>query len=144
MKIKPAFLLLILIVLHQTALLFAQSSLDDSKAKKRNSPSNALGLSKDIKQKLLICRYEDYHPDAEYGKRVAFKRIEDYSCDKRFGHSIVSNHEAFLECCATGRPWHQDMLDIWKSHVVCLAAERSAMEDFQKIEIDYSPPGVEA
>jgi predicted dehydrogenase len=92
-----------------------------------------------IRQKLLICRYEDYHPDAEVGKRVVLNRIEDYSSVRGFHHDIAANHRAFLESCALGKPFHQDTFDAWKTHAVCLAAERSALEEFQRIELDYTP-----
>jgi predicted dehydrogenase len=92
-----------------------------------------------VKRKILVCRYEDFHPDADVGRRVAFGRLEDYSSVEGFHHEIKANIGAFLESCSLGRPFHQDAFDAWKSHVVCLAAERSALEDFQRIEIDYTP-----
>src|SRR3990172_9226863 len=87
-----------------------------------------------IRQKLLICRYGEHHPDAKRGKRVELNRIEDYSSVPAFEHDIEGNHLAFMKCCAEGRSFHQDTLDAWKTHVVCLAAEKSAGEKFQKIK----------
>jgi predicted dehydrogenase len=96
----------------------------------------------DIKKKLLICRYADYHPDASIGKRVEFKRLEDYSSIPfgRFGHDIVSNHLEFLRCCSMEKPFHQDTLDAWKTHFISLAAEKSAVENSKKIKIDFVLP----
>jgi len=91
-----------------------------------------------IHKRILVCRYNDYHPDAEIGRRVELSRLERYEDADHFNHDIVANHRAFLACCAEGRPFHQDTLDAWKTHVICLAAERSAVEDFQKIEMDYA------
>lgn len=91
-----------------------------------------------IKHKILICRYAEFHPDAERGKRVELKRVEDYATVDNFTHDITGNHIEFLKSCALAQPFHQEITDAWKSHVVCLAAEKSAVENFQKIEIDYT------
>jgi len=94
----------------------------------------------EAKQKILVMRYADFHPDAPVGKHVEFVRLEDYTSVKNLNHDIRGNQLAFLSCCAEGKPFHQDTLDAWKTHVACLAAEKSAIEDFQKIEIDYALP----
>jgi predicted dehydrogenase len=93
-----------------------------------------------ISQKILVCRYEEFHPDAPAGRRVAFRRLEDYAAVGNFHHDITANHLAFLESCALGRPFHQDTLDAWRTHVVCLAAERSAVEGGPKLALDYALP----
>jgi len=97
-----------------------------------------------IKQSILVCSYEDYHPEAKTGKRVVFKRLEDYSAmtSEKFQHDVIKNHMEFLKSCATGAPFHQDTLDAWKTHVVCLAADKSADENSKKIQIDYTPPAL--
>jgi hypothetical protein len=46
----------------------------------------------------------------------------------------------FIRRCACGEQPVQDALDIWKTHVVCLAAEESAKTDFRRIEVDYALP----
>lgn len=93
-----------------------------------------------VRQKILVCKYADFHPDAERGKRVEFSRLEDYSIEPNFCHDIVANHLSFLKSCAHGEPHHQDLSDAWKTHVACLAAERSALENSPKIAIDYTLP----
>ncbi|MCF7853387.1 MAG: Gfo/Idh/MocA family oxidoreductase [Candidatus Pacebacteria bacterium] len=90
-----------------------------------------------IRQKILVCKYTEYHPDADRGARVDFSRLEDYSSQKAFFHDISANHEAFFKSCALGEPHHQDLADAWKTHVACLAAERSAIENARRIEVKY-------
>ncbi len=91
---------------------------------------------------VLVCCYEDYHPDAKKGRRAAFKKLEDYSAmsEEKFDHDIVGNHMVFIKCCATGEPFHQSTLDAWKTHVVCLAADKSADEGSSRIPVDYRMP----
>jgi predicted dehydrogenase len=94
-----------------------------------------------IRQQLLVVHYAEYHPDAPVGTRVEFRRREDFShLGMNFFHDIGANQLCFLQALARGEPHHQDTLDAWKTHVVCLAAERSALTPgFPRIEIDYSP-----
>jgi hypothetical protein len=92
----------------------------------------------EINRKILVVRYAEYHPDAEVGKKVVLNRLEDYTAMENFSHSIRDNQGAFVRACAEGTPFHQDTFDAWKTHVVCLAAEKSAVEEFQKIELDYT------
>lgn len=94
-----------------------------------------------IKARLLINHYEDYPAGAE-GSRVIFDRTEDYSKmgHGKFCHDIAKMRRTFINRCAKGEPPVQDVLDAWKSHVVCLAAEESAKTDFRRIEIDYTLP----
>jgi len=96
----------------------------------------------EISRKILVCRYADYHPDAPKGKRVEFKRLEDYSSMSfsDFCHDITGNHLAFIKSCATEKPFHQSTLDAWKTHIICLAAEKSAVENSQKITIKFISP----
>jgi len=94
----------------------------------------------EIKRRILLCRYADYHPDAEIGKRVELSRLEEFPEVEHFNHDIAANHRAFLACCHENRPFHQDTVDAWKTHVVCLAAERSAVEGFPRTEVDYALP----
>ena len=94
----------------------------------------------DIKQKILICNYADYHPDAAVGKRVEFTRLEDFTHIENFDHDVRANHLAFLRCCSLGEDFHQSTLDAWRTHVVCLAAERSAVENAPRLEVTYHQP----
>ena len=91
-----------------------------------------------IRDKILVMRYGEYHPDLPMGKRVEFVRLEDYSTVPAFAHDITANHMAFLKAVATGTPHHHSTEDAWRTHVACLAAEQSALEDSPKMEIDYS------
>ena len=97
-----------------------------------------------VRQQLLLVRYAEFHPDAPVGKRVEFNRLEDFShVGMNFFHDIGANCQCFLKALATGVPHHQDTLDAWKTHVACLAAERSALTPgFPRIEIDYARPDV--
>jgi predicted dehydrogenase len=91
------------------------------------------------RKKIMVARYAEFHPDAKRGARVELKRLEDYSSlpGGAFGHDIGANYEAFLRACATGKPFYQDTLDAWKTHAVCLAAEKSAIGNSPRIKVDY-------
>jgi len=95
-----------------------------------------------IQQSLLLVEYEDFHPDADIGKRVAFKRREDYRYHgMKVFHDIEANYQAFFKALAHGEPFHQSTLDAWKTHVACLDAERSAMDpESPRIRPDYTVP----
>ena len=92
----------------------------------------------EIRQKLLVVRYAEFHPDAPVGKHVEFKRVEDYSSVKNMNHDIAGNQRRFLQTIHEGKDWHQPLEDAWRTHVVCLAAERSAITDNQRIKVDYA------
>ena len=91
-----------------------------------------------IRDKILVMRYAEFHPDLPMGKRVEFVRLEDYSTVPAFAHDTTANHMAFLKASATGQPHHQSTEDAWRTHVVCLAAEKSAMEGAPRIEVEYT------
>ncbi len=90
-----------------------------------------------IGQRILVCRYAEFHPDARQGKRVELERIEDYTemAVNEFHHDISGNIARFVESMAKGEAPHQDALDAWKTHLVCLAAEESAVNDSRRMEI---------
>jgi predicted dehydrogenase len=95
-----------------------------------------------INSRILVNRYEDYPRGAE-GTRVVFDRVEDYSLFEghmSFFHDIDPMRKEFIRRCAHGEPPVQDILDAWRTHVVCLAAEESATTDFRRIEMDYALP----
>ncbi|MCM8769809.1 MAG: Gfo/Idh/MocA family oxidoreductase [Candidatus Omnitrophica bacterium] len=90
-----------------------------------------------IKEKLLVTRLENYPPGTK-GKKVMFKRIEDFT-GKNSHHDITRNRLLFLQACAEGKAHHQSTYDAWRSHCVCLAAEESAITPgFPRLEVDYS------
>lgn len=91
----------------------------------------------DIERKVFVGHYVDYHPDADKGKRVELARLEDYEGVENFDHSIADNYKAFFEALGTGKPFHQSTRDAWKTHVVCLACEASAVEDNRRIAIEF-------
>lgn len=93
-----------------------------------------------LRAKFLISTYEEFHPDADVGKVVSLNRIEDYGTmnANRFHHDISGNVNLFIKNCALGQPPVQDTRDAWRTHVVCLACEASAVGDSGRIEIDYA------
>ncbi|MBS3763373.1 MAG: Gfo/Idh/MocA family oxidoreductase [Planctomycetes bacterium] len=94
-----------------------------------------------IRNEIFVVKLKDYPASGE-GKRPEHERTEELS-DPAACHDIGANRRAFLKACAEGRPHLQDAEDAWRSHAVCLAAEKSAREDFQKIEVDYTVPDQE-
>jgi len=95
-----------------------------------------------ITQQLLVVKYVEFHPDAPVGKRVECSRVENHShLGMNFFHDIGDNQLHFMKALALGEAPHQDTLDAWKTHVVCIAAERSAMSpDFPRLTLDYTLP----
>lgn len=91
-----------------------------------------------INETLLIVKAVEY-PKGSHGKRIEFDRIEKMDGEAAF-HDIEANRLAFLEACAEGQPHVQDAGDAWRTHCVCLAAEQSALNGFQKLAVDYSEP----
>ncbi len=89
-----------------------------------------------IGEKLLVVKFAEY-PKGTHGKRVELDRIETFKGSDSF-HDIEGNRLAFLKSCAEGRPHIQDAYDAWRTHCVCLAAEKSALNGFKKIKVDYS------
>ena len=88
---------------------------------------------------------EEY-PKGSGGKRVVHQATEIIRDGDihAFAHDIAAMRWTFIRRCGAGQPMVQDPVDIWKTHVVCLAAERSMIEDGRRIEIDYSlPAGVQ-
>lgn len=94
-----------------------------------------------INAKILINRYVEY-PRGSGGYRVEFDRLEDYSCNggHRFHHDITKMRREFIHRMATGQPPVQDAVSAWRTHRVCLAAERSRQEDGIRIPVDYTLP----
>jgi predicted dehydrogenase len=97
-----------------------------------------------IQARVLVNPIVEY-PIGTRGKRVEFSSA-DVMCGGKaheFTHDIAKMRKEFIRRCAEGRPTVQDPIDIWKTHMVCLAAEKSMIENGQRIEIDYTlPPGV--
>lgn len=95
-----------------------------------------------VAQKLLVCRYAEFHPDADRGLRVELDRVEDYTTmpHQEFHHDTTGNMQRFIRSMSLGEPPHQDAADAWLTHVVCLAAERSARENAPRIEIEEPRP----
>lgn len=91
-----------------------------------------------IKKEMLIVKHREY-PKGTHGRRTEFDRIEDLSGHDVL-HDIEANRTAFIKACAFDRPHVQDGYDAWRTHVVCLAAEKSELENFQKIKIAYDEP----
>jgi predicted dehydrogenase len=88
-----------------------------------------------IRAEIAVMKLADY-PPGEQGKRPEIERTEHLSglgaC-----HDIGANRRAFLKAFAEGTEHVQDAVDAWRTHAVCLAAEKSAIEDSQKIEVVY-------
>jgi predicted dehydrogenase len=94
-----------------------------------------------IRARILINRFEDYPPGTA-GVRVEFDRAEDFSAlgYQAFAHDIAKMRREFIRRLAHGEPPVQDILDAWKTHRVCLAAEQSVREDFRRVPVDYALP----
>lgn len=94
-----------------------------------------------LKPRILINRIVEY-PKGSGGYRVEFDRAEDLSPGGwfMFCHDIERMRREFIRRVACGEPPVQDVLDAWKSHKVCLAAEQSLKEDFRRVKVDYTLP----
>lgn len=93
-----------------------------------------------IRSTVSIHRFETW-PAGTNGIRVVHEKTEDMSrSSDNFFHDIGLMRWAFIRRCANGEPAVQDPLDIWKTHIVCLAAEQSVQEDFRRVTVDYTPP----
>ncbi|MCG2660023.1 MAG: Gfo/Idh/MocA family oxidoreductase, partial [Kiritimatiellae bacterium] len=89
---------------------------------------------------IMINRFEEW-PAGSGGVRVIHVRTENLrNTGYDFFHDIDAMRWEFIRRCANGLPPVQDPLDIWKSHITCLAAEQSLKEDFRRINIDYTLP----
>lgn len=92
-----------------------------------------------ITARIMINRIEEW-PRGSGGVRVVGERLEDWSRGPLFYHDSDAMRWEFIRRCANDLPPVQNAADIWKSHVVCLAAEQSAREDFRRVVVDYSLP----
>ena len=94
-----------------------------------------------IRARLIINPIEVY-PEGTVGKRVMHDHAEEFGAGDfhAFAHDITKMRKTFIRRLAEGQPMVQDPVDIWKTHMVCLAAEKSACEEGQRIEIDYTLP----
>ncbi len=94
-----------------------------------------------LKPRILINRFNEY-PKGAHGVRVEFERAEDYAADgvHAFHHNITAMRKEFIRRVANDEPPVQDILDAWKTHMVCLAAEQSVQEDFRRVEVAYALP----
>lgn len=92
---------------------------------------------------IMIHRHEEWPPGSG-GRRVIHEKTEDYRRTAYgFYHDSDKMRREFIRRCATDRPPVQDPVDAWKSHMVCLAADQSAREDFRRVEVDYTlPPSI--
>lgn len=92
-----------------------------------------------IRARILVNRFEEF-PVGSGGVKVVHDHVEDHSAGNfgQFCHDIGGMRRDFIRRCAIGEPPLQDPLDAWKSHMVCLAAEESALNGGQRMRIDYS------
>ncbi len=89
---------------------------------------------------IMINRFEEW-PVGSGGMRVIQDRTESFEHTAySFFHDSDAMRWEFIRRCATGRPPVQAPLDAWRSHMVCLAAEQSAREEFRRVPVDYTPP----
>jgi predicted dehydrogenase len=92
-----------------------------------------------INNQLLVVKYAPYPPGVK-GVKPTFDRLERFPDSKSF-HDIEANRLAFIRSCAEGKPHLQDAYDAWRTHCVCLAAEKSALCGFRRLKVDYTDPG---
>lgn len=91
-----------------------------------------------LSQRIMVNRLEVWPPGSG-GVRVIPVRTEDMrALGSGFYHDINVMTTEFYRRCAAGEPPLQEPLDAWKTHMVCLAAEQSAREDFRRVPVDYS------
>ena len=90
-----------------------------------------------LRKKLLLNRLEPY-PVGTAGTRAVFESTEDLSAlgDHLF-HDIAAMRLDFIRRCAVGEPPLQDIRDAWRTHLVCLAAEESALQEGRRIALNY-------
>jgi len=90
---------------------------------------------------ILFNRFEEY-PVGTGAYRVLFDKIEDYSPDglHAFAHDISGMRKDFIKRVAYNEEPLETALEAWKSHQVCVAAEKSLQEDFRRVEVDYTLP----
>lgn len=91
-----------------------------------------------IRNEILVVKLKDYPAPGE-GKRPEYERTEELS-DPSACHDVGANRRAFFKACAEGRRHLQSAEDAWRTHAVCLAAEKSARGDFEKIKVHYAIP----
>ena len=74
--------------------------------------------------------------------RVLFDKIEDYSPDgsSAFAHDISGMRKDFIKRVAYNEEALETAMEAWKSHQVCIAAEKSLQEDSRRVEVDYTLP----
>lgn len=90
---------------------------------------------------IMVNRFEEW-PAGSGGVRVVQERTESFQhAGAGFFHDSDVMRWDFIRRSAAGRPPVQDPADAWRSHMVCLAAEQSAREDFRRVAVDYSSPG---
>jgi predicted dehydrogenase len=93
-----------------------------------------------IRARLLVNRFEEF-PQGSGGVKVVHDRVEDYSAgDIHEAHNIAGMRRDFIRRCAMGEAPLQDPVDAWKSHMVCIAAEESAVNGGKRMRMDYSLP----
>ena len=89
-----------------------------------------------LREKILINRYEVY-PEGTNGTRVVFDREQDFEGQgAAFYHDITSMRLDFIRRCALGEKPLQDIGDARRTHLVCLAAEESALSGGRRIELE--------
>ncbi len=86
---------------------------------------------------LLVTKQEPY-PAGRKGVQIVFDRIEKLHEVTKGHSSIETNRQGFIKACAEGRDHQQTAEDAWRTHRVCLAAEKSALNGFRKVKVDYS------
>lgn len=89
-----------------------------------------------LRRKILITRLEPY-PAKTKGTRVVFEREESVAAlGDKFFHDIAAMRLDFIRRCALGEAPLQSIQDAWRSHVVCLAAEESALHEGRRISLE--------
>ena len=93
-----------------------------------------------LRKTLLVNRFETYPPGTG-GVRVVFDHVWNIPGDgDAFHHDISAMRRDFIRRCSEGRPPLQDIQDAWKTHLVCLAAEQSAVQGGKRLDLQYIPP----
>ena len=92
-----------------------------------------------ITAKFMFNKYEEW-PAGSGGFRVLQDRIEDFTRggdSGSFFHDISLRRNEFIRRCVAQCGPLQSPDDILRTHLVCLAAEQSAQEDFRRVTVEY-------
>jgi predicted dehydrogenase len=89
---------------------------------------------------IMINRFEEY-PRGSGGYRVIQDRIENIIGGNGMDevcHDINKMRHEFLRRSSTDEPPVQDPIDIWKSHLACLAVEESIKLKGERVKLNYN------